>query len=100
MEAQYQPDTAESHTVVEEGPYTPHEMVSGRSPDLLPTPEPNPDEQEIQPDPDEQENQPDPDEQEIQPDPDEQEIQPDPEQEIQWPRPIQETGPHYPDELA
>ena len=49
MEAQYQPDTAESHTVVEEGPYTPHEMVIGRSPDLVPAPEPDPDEQEIQP---------------------------------------------------
>ena len=48
MEAQYQPDTAESQAVAEEGPYTPHEMVIGGSPDLVPTPEPDPDEQEIQ----------------------------------------------------
>ena len=47
METQYQPDI-ESHTVAEEGPYTPHEMVNGRSPDLVPAPEPDPDEQEIQ----------------------------------------------------
>ena len=49
MEAQYQPNTAESQAVVEEeGPYTLCEMVIGRSPDLVPTPEPDPDEQEIQ----------------------------------------------------
>ena len=74
MEAQYQPNTAESQAVVEEeGPYTPCEMVIGRSPDLVPTPEPDPDEQEIQ--------------------------WPRPMQETGL-YPMQETGPHYPDELV
>ena len=42
MEAQYQPNTAESQAVVEEGPYTLCEMVIGLSPDLVPVPEPDP----------------------------------------------------------
>ena len=73
--AQYQPDTAESHTVVEEGPYTPHEMVIGRSPGLVPTTRDNNINISAA-------------------------TEPDPEQELQWMRSIQEAGPHYPDELA